>query len=99
MDKTFNNDCKEFFKQLRAMGDRAREIITDFVKSHGGEYTINIDEDDHIWVGDEVYATALRSDRNDNVLVFNSGCYSEYLHEMADENILDLAMSLNNVNE
>ncbi len=95
MDKTFNNDCKELFKQLRALGDRAREIITDFVKSHGGEYTINIDEDDHIWVGEEAYATALKNDSNGNVLVFNSAQYSEYLHDMEDCNILDLANFLN----
>lgn len=95
MDKTFNNDCNELFKQLWALGDRAREIITDFVKSHGGEYTINIDEDDYIWVGDDTYATALKTDSNGNVLVFNSGQYSEYIHEMEDCNILDLANFLN----
>lgn len=97
MDKTFNKDCNELFKQLKEIGDRARKITTDFVKSHGGEYTIDTDEDDPVWVGGEIYATALRSDSNGNVLVSNSGDYSEYLHDMANEDILELAMYLNNI--
>lgn len=99
MDKNFTKDCTELYKQLWEMGDRARKVITAFVKSHGGEYTIDIDEGDHAWVGDEVYATALKTDRNGNVLVFNSGNYSEYLNGMANENILDLALHLNNIED
>lgn len=97
MDNTFNKDCNELYKQLNAMGDRSRKIITDFVKSHGGEYTINIDEDDHVWVGEEVYAVALETDDNGNVLVLNSAQCSENLHNMGDYDILDLARHLNNL--
>lgn len=97
MDKAFNKDCNELFKHLKDMGDRARKIITNFVKSHGGKYTIDTDEDDPIWVGGEIYATALRSDNNGNLLVSNSGDYSEYLHDMANDDILELALYLNNI--
>lgn len=97
-DKAFNRDCTEFFKQLREMGARAREIITAFVESRGGKYTIDIDEDDHVWVGEEIFATALEAAHGD-VMVYNSGGRSEYLSGMACDNILDLAMYLNNIDD
>lgn len=96
-DKTFTSDASELYKRLREMGDRARKIIADFVESHGGSYEIPIDEDDHVWVGEETYATALHTDSNGNILVCNSGEYSEHLHRMDDHNILDLADYLNNI--
>ncbi|MCM1505384.1 MAG: hypothetical protein NC127_09340 [Muribaculum sp.] len=89
--KDFTARANELYAQLRQIGDETRQIITDFVAKQGGSYTINIDEDDHAWVGEEIYATALKFDKCGNVLVFNSGQYSEYLHDMDDYNILDLA--------
>lgn len=98
MDKTFTKDCNELFKQQQMMGDRARDIITAFVQKHGGRYEIDNDPDCHAWVGEEVYATALELESTGNVLVYNSGGYSESLHDMGDRNILDLAMYLNGIN-
>lgn len=97
MDKNFTKDINELYKQLREMGDRARKIITAFVKAHGGNYTIDTDSEDLAWVGEETYATALKTDGNGNVLVFNSAEYSEYLQDMDDYNLLDLANYLNNL--
>lgn len=92
-DVNFSDDIDRFYKQLRELGDRARKIIADFVAIKGGRY--ELDDDEQIWVGDEAYATALKNDSNGNVLVFNSAQYSEYLHDMEDCNILDLADCLN----
>lgn len=93
----FTTRANKLYTQLQQLGDEARRIITDFVNAHGGDYTINVDEDDHAWVGEEIYATALKTDTNGNVLVFNSGQYSEYLHDMDDYNILDLAAYIVNL--
>lgn len=93
----FTARANNLYNQLRELGDEARQIITDFVAGQGGSYTINIDEDYHVWVGEEIYATALKTDSNGNVLVFNSGQYSEYLHKMDDYNILDLATYIVNL--
>lgn len=93
----FTTRANNRYAQLRKLGDEARQIITDFVTKHGGSYTINIDEEDHVWVGEEIYATALKLDKQGNVLVFNSGQYSEYLHGMDDYNILDLAAYIVNL--
>lgn len=97
MDKTFTKDVNELYKHLRELGDRARIIITDFVNSHGGNYSFDTDNEDHIWVGEEAYSTALKIDRNGNVLVFNSAEYSEYLRDMDDYNILDIANYITNI--
>lgn len=93
----FTTRANNLYAQLRKLGDEARQIITDFVAKQGGSYTINIDEDDHVWVGEEIYATSLKTDTDGNVLVFNSGQYSEYLHDMDDYNILDLASYIINL--
>lgn len=97
MDKDFTKDTIEFYTQLHELGDRARNIITAFVKAHGGSYTIDIDNDDHAWVGEEIYATALKTVSDGTVIVSNSAEYSEYLNEMDDYNILDLANYLVNL--
>lgn len=87
----FSTRANNLYTQLRQLGAEARRIITEFVTKQGGSYTININEDDHVWVGEEIYAIALKTDKQGNILVFNSGQYSEYLHDMDDYNILDLA--------
>lgn len=92
----FTTRVNNLYNQLREVSDEARQIITDFAEAHGGEYTINIDEDDHAWVGEEIYATRI-STENGNILIHNSGEYSEYLHDMDDYNILDLAVYLSNI--
>lgn len=95
--KDFTTRANNLYTQLRQLGDEARQIITDFVAEQGGSYTINIDEDDHVWIGEEIYATALKTDTNGNILVFNSAQYSEYLYDMDDYNILDLASYIVNL--
>lgn len=92
----FTARVNNLYNQLREVSDEARQIITDFAQAHGGEYTINIDEDDHAWVGEEIYATRI-STENGNILIHNSGEYSEYLNDMDDYNILDLAVYLSNI--
>lgn len=89
--ESFTTRVNNLYAQLRELGSESRQIITDFVAKHGGSYTINIDEDDLVWIGEEIYATALKIDPNGNVLVFNSAQYSEYINDMDDYNILDLA--------
>lgn len=96
-DMTFSKDCDRLYRQLSDMGDRARKIIARFVEAHGGRYTIDTEQDYIAWVGEETYATALESDGNGNILVHNSGNYSEYLNDMAGYNILDLANHLNHI--
>lgn len=71
--KNFTMRANNLYAQLRQLGDEARQIITDFVAEQGGSYTINIDEDDHVWVGEEIYVTALKTDTNGNVLVSTPG--------------------------
>lgn len=95
--KDFTTRANNLYTQLRQLGDEARQIINDFVAEQGCSYTINIDEDDHVWIGEEIYATALKTDKQGNVLVFNSGQYSEYLYDMDDYNILDLASYIVNL--
>lgn len=97
MDKQFTNDMTDFYKQLRNVGEQAREIIAGFVRAHGGSYTIDTENDDLVLVGADLHATAIKEDRNGNILVLNSAQYSEYLHDMDDFNILDLASYLNNL--
>lgn len=97
MDKTFSKDCGELYRQLSDLGDRARNIITEFAQKHGGNYTFDIEDDDHAWIGEETYATALKVDGNGNILVFNSCQCSEYLHDMNDFDILDLANYINDL--
>lgn len=81
------------------MGGRARRIITDFVKRHGGSYVLDTENEDLAWVGEDIYATALKVDSDGLVLVSNSGHNSEYLSRMDDYNVLDLANVLNNLDE
>lgn len=96
-NESFTTRVNRIYEQLRETGDEARQIIVEFVNFHGGEYAINIEEDDHAWVGEEIYATALKTDGEGNVLVFNSGQYSQYLYDMDDYNVLDLAVYLSNL--
>lgn len=93
--ENFTTRANNLYNELRELGEEARDIITGFAKQYG-EYTFDIENDDHIWVGEENYATALKFEHG-NVLVFNSGCYSEYLHDMDDYNILDLATHILNL--
>lgn len=95
--KTFITKANKLFWELYDLGKEARDIITKFAQKHNGNYTFNIDDDDHIWVGEEIYATSLQIDGNGNVLVFNSANYSEYLNDMEDYNILDLATHILNL--
>lgn len=95
--KDFATRVCGIYNQLREIGDEARDIITEFATKQGGSYTINIDDDGHVWVGEQIYATALETDKQGNVLVLNSGEYSEYLHDMDDYNILDLAVYISNL--
>lgn len=95
--KTFTTRASRLYRELNDLGKEARDIITKFAQKHGGKYTFDIDDDDHIWVGDEIYATSLSIDSNGNVLVFNSANYSEYLNDMEDYNILDLATHILNL--
>lgn len=95
--RLFTEKVNKLYPKLQELGDEARQIITEFVAKQGGSYTINIDEDDHVWVGEEIYATALKLGKQGNVLVFNSGEYSEYLHDMDDYNIFDLALYIANL--
>ena len=90
----FITRANRLYRELNDLGSEARDIITKFAQDHGGKYTFDIDNDDHIWVGEEIYATSLLIDNLGSVLVFNSGCFSEYLHNMDDYNILDLAMHI-----
>lgn len=92
----FTKKVMNLYAQLREAGGEARRIIMDFAEAHGGEYTINIDEDDHVWVGEGIYAKRI-SMENGNILIHNSGEYSEYLHDMDDYNILELAVYLSNI--
>lgn len=96
MDKTFAKDTNELYRQLRELGDRARKIIRQAVEDNGGEYTFDTENEDEVWVGEDRYATEMEIDGNGNVLVFNSAGYSEYLQDMYDYNILDLANRLKN---
>lgn len=93
----FTKKIKALYAQLREVGDEARRIITDFARSHGGMYTVDTEDCDLIWVGEDIYATAVEIDANGNVLVHNSARYSEYLHDMSDYNVLDLANAIHNL--
>lgn len=99
MDNNFTTDVNKLYAQLRDLGNRARKIITEFAKRHGGNYTFDTENDDLIWLGAELFATALKIDGDGRVLVYNSAQYSEYLNNMEDCNVLDLADYLNNMDE
>lgn len=92
MDKDFVKDVNRLYAQLREIGDRAREIIRKFVESNDGRFVFDTKDDDMLFVGEERYATELEIDSNGNIVVFNSEEYSEYLEDMMDENILEIAV-------
>lgn len=96
INDNFTTKVNNLYAQLREVGDEARQIITNFTEAHGGEYSLNIDEDNHAWVSEEVYVTHISTEHG-NILIHNSGEYSEYLHDIDDYNILDLAVHLSNI--
>lgn len=92
MDKDFVKDVHKFYAQVFPLRDRARRIIREFVEDNNGAYEFDTDNEDVVWVDEECYATKIIKDNNDNILVFNSNGYSEYLHDMSPYDILDLAL-------
>lgn len=92
MDKDFVKDVNRLYAQLREIGDRARRIIRKFADDNNGAYELDTYNDDVVWVGKERYATKIVKDINDNILIFNSEGYSEYIHDMLSYDILDLAL-------
>ncbi len=97
MDKTFSKDVDNLNKQLRELGERARKIIEDFVEKHGNYKFPNADYDP-IYVG-EGYAIEIGKDDWGNIVVYDSDICIMSLHHMDDEDILDLAEYLNEVEE
>lgn len=84
----------KFYKELRELGEMARNIIREFLETHNGRYTFDTKNEDCIWVGETRYATVLEIGENDCVIVHNSEFFSEYLNDMDDYDILDLAEAL-----
>lgn len=87
----FITRVSRLYREINDLGSEARRIITKFAQEHGGSYTFDTENEDTIWVGEDIYATSLLIDDLGSVLVFNSGCFSEHLHDMDDYNLLDLA--------
>lgn len=90
MKEQYLNQLAGFYKQLIDLGDAARAIISDFVKANGNAYAFD-EDDDPVWIGDDIYATSLETDVNGGILVSNSCGYSDYLHKMEDYRILEIA--------
>lgn len=97
MDKTFQQDTENLYKQLFKLGDRARAIISNFVRTHGGNYAIDTEFSDPVWLNEEVHVTELIQDSKGKTLVVTSGFYSIDLYEINDYNLLDLANYLNDM--
>lgn len=100
MNKTeFNSRVSGLYQELHSLGCEARDIIAKFADSHGGEYTFNTNDEDCIWVGNDNFAKSVFKDSCGNVLILNSGNYSEYIVDMESYNLLDLASYIINLND
>lgn len=91
MKEEYLRQLGAYAKMADSVGGMARAIIAQFVKEKGGSYDFGEDSRDRAWIDDEVYATSLKADSAGNILVYNSGYYSEYLHKMGCGRILEIA--------
>lgn len=94
MNQDFVIRVNKLYKELSELGEMGREIIRDFLEAHEGRYAFDTEKEDCIWVGENRYATEIEITENDCILVHNSEFFSEYLYDMDDYNILDLAEAL-----
>lgn len=96
MKKDYKERLNAFYKEMFELGREAEGIITAFVREHGGNYEIDTETDDPVWVDNTDYAERLATDANGNIEVHTSGGNMHLLHNMPPYDVLDLANFLNN---
>lgn len=97
MNKEYSERLAAFYEEMHALGAQAKQIITEFVKSHGGRFEIETERTGEAWLNDREYATGLETEGDGCIFVLTSGEEAYNLEDLMPYEIMDLANTLNNL--